>query len=207
MPTLYCISSARIDFLLKLAFLLTLTPPSTNNTTPPRLTLSSHCKGACSFLNLGIPSYRPLYNRLHCLWINCSHRPNCLVLRSYILTFALWLQPSRPRTPADQPTNPPLSHRSNPPRNIKSVKMVLLTRSLCRFARPALSSSFSTAARPAHNARVLSRGASALRHNLGSIRTLTGKREKVKVLLVLYDGKKHAEEVSCPSASLHLRNC
>jgi hypothetical protein len=27
-------------------------------------------------------------------------------------------------------------------------------------------------------------------------RTLTGKREKVKVLLVLYDGKKHAEEVS-----------
>jgi formate dehydrogenase len=79
--------------------------------------------------------------------------------------------------------------------------MVLLTRSLCRFARPALTSSFHSAARPAHNARVLSRGARALRHNLGSIRTLTGKREKVKVLLVLYDGKKHAEEVSCPSAT------
>tara|TARA_R110002060_G_scaffold41201_1_gene52706 strand:+ start:713 stop:1084 length:372 start_codon:yes stop_codon:yes gene_type:complete len=47
---------------------------------------------------------------------------------------------------------------------------------------------------------VLSRGALALRHNnLGSIRTLTGKREKVKVLLVLYDGKKHAEEVSVSS--------
>jgi hypothetical protein len=100
-PTLYCISSARIDFLLKIAFLLALTPPSTNKPTPPRLTLSSHCKGACKFLNLAIPSYRPLYNRLHRLWINCSHRPSCLVLRSYILTFALWLQTSRPRTPAD----------------------------------------------------------------------------------------------------------
>ena len=82
--------------------------------------------------------------------------------------------------------------------------MVLLTRSICRFARPALRSSFSTAARPTHNARVLSRGARALRHNsLGSIRTLTGKREKVKVLLVLYDGKKHAEEVSLLSTNLN----
>jgi formate dehydrogenase len=74
--------------------------------------------------------------------------------------------------------------------------MVLLTRSICRLARPAFTSaSFTTAARPAP--RVLSRGAQALRrNNLGCIRTLTGKREKVKVLLVLYDGKQHAEEVS-----------
>lgn len=64
--------------------------------------------------------------------------------------------------------------------------------------RPALTSSFSTAARA--RPQVLSRGASALRqHQLGSIRTLTGKREKVKVLLVLYDGKKHAEDVSLAS--------
>lgn len=73
--------------------------------------------------------------------------------------------------------------------------MVLLTRSICRVARPAFTSSFSTAARA--RPQVLARGATALRqHQLGSIRTLTGKREKVKVLLVLYDGKKHAEEVS-----------
>jgi formate dehydrogenase len=78
--------------------------------------------------------------------------------------------------------------------------MVLLTRSLCRFARPALTSSFHSAARPTHSSRLLASGASALRHNLGSIRTLTGKREKVKVLLVLYDGKNHAEEVSDQSA-------
>jgi len=81
--------------------------------------------------------------------------------------------------------------------------MVLLTRSICRLARPALTSSFSTAARPPPSSRVLSRGALALRHhNLGSIRTLTGKREKVKVLLVLYDGKKHAEEVRSPICQL-----
>lgn len=83
--------------------------------------------------------------------------------------------------------------------------MVLLTRSLCRIvshsiARPAARASFFTAsaARTTPQSRVLSRGALALRqHNnhIGSIRTLTGKREKVKVLLVLYDGKKHAEEV------------
>lgn len=74
--------------------------------------------------------------------------------------------------------------------------MVLLTRSICRLARPALTSSFSTAARGT-TPRVLARGAAALRqqHPFGSIRTLTDKREKVKVLLVLYDGGKHAEEV------------
>jgi formate dehydrogenase len=83
--------------------------------------------------------------------------------------------------------------------------MVLLTRSICRLARPAFQSSFSrslfTDAASARagfspSSRVLSRGALALRHNpLGSIRTLTGKREKVKVLLVLYDGKEHAKQV------------
>ncbi|KAK6582861.1 hypothetical protein PZA11_005269 [Diplocarpon coronariae] len=74
--------------------------------------------------------------------------------------------------------------------------MVLLTRSICRLARPALKSSLHTAARPTASANVLSRAAAAPRYNnLGSIRTLTGKCEKVKVLLVLYDGKKHAEEV------------
>lgn len=35
-----------------------------------------------------------------------------------------------------------------------------------------------------------------LQNGFGSIRTLTGKREKVKVLLVLYDGKQHAKDVS-----------
>jgi formate dehydrogenase len=91
--------------------------------------------------------------------------------------------------------------------------MVLLTRSLCRIvsqsiARPAAASRASlftaAAARTTPQSRVLSRGALPLapRHSnnhIGSIRTLTGKREKVKVLLVLYDGKKHAEEVSINS--------
>jgi formate dehydrogenase len=74
--------------------------------------------------------------------------------------------------------------------------MVFLTRSICRLARPA----FTSAARPTpSSSRILSAGALSLRrNNLGSIRTLTDKREKVKVLLVLYDGKKHAEEVSHP---------
>ena len=80
--------------------------------------------------------------------------------------------------------------------------MVFLTRSICRLARPALSSSFTTAARGNPSSRVLSRGATALRqHQLGSIRMLTGKREKVKVLLVLYDGGKHAEDVRTPTQS------
>lgn len=35
-----------------------------------------------------------------------------------------------------------------------------------------------------------------LKHHGESIRLLTTQREKVKVLLVLYDGGKHAEEVS-----------
>jgi formate dehydrogenase len=74
--------------------------------------------------------------------------------------------------------------------------MVLLTRSLCRLAaRPALSPLFTSAAR-ASTSPILSRVRHNNYNNLGSIRTLTGVREKVKVLLVLYDGKKHAEEVS-----------
>jgi formate dehydrogenase len=82
--------------------------------------------------------------------------------------------------------------------------MVLLTRSLCRLAaRPALSPLFTSAAR---TSPILSRVRHNNYNNLGSIRTLTGVREKVKVLLVLYDGKKHAEEVSqfnsIPSAQL-----
>jgi formate dehydrogenase len=73
--------------------------------------------------------------------------------------------------------------------------MVLLTRSLCRLAaRPALSSPLFTSA--ARTSPILSRARHNNFNDLGSIRTLTGVREKVKVLLVLYDGKKHAEEVS-----------
>ncbi len=76
--------------------------------------------------------------------------------------------------------------------------MVFLTQSLCRLARPAFASA---AARPiASPSHILSRGSMALRRNaLGNIRTLTTAREKVKVLLVLYDGKEHAEEVSVPN--------
>jgi formate dehydrogenase len=51
----------------------------------------------------------------------------------------------------------------------------------------------------------VSRGAQALRYNnIGKVRMLTGKREKVKVLLVLYDGKKHAEEVRNLNPALSL---
>lgn len=76
--------------------------------------------------------------------------------------------------------------------------MVLLTRSICRLAsqsRPA-TRLLSTASQAARRPSILSHGAAALRNNHLGIRTLTGKREKVKVLLVLYDGGKHAEQVS-----------
>ncbi|RDL35407.1 Formate dehydrogenase [Venustampulla echinocandica] len=75
--------------------------------------------------------------------------------------------------------------------------MVLLTRSLHRLASHAVTrSSLHSAARATASPSVLFRGAQALRHNnLGSIRMLTGQREKVKVLLVLYDGKDHAKDV------------
>ena len=84
--------------------------------------------------------------------------------------------------------------------------MVLLIRSIGRLAssssRPASRSLFSAAAAPAAARRLRAAspraGAAAmpLRNGFGSIRTLTGKREKVKVLLVLYDGNQHAKDVS-----------
>jgi len=80
--------------------------------------------------------------------------------------------------------------------------MVLLTRSICRLAsqssRPASRSLFTASPAARSRPTILSHGAAALRNNHLGIRTLTGKREKVKVLLVLYDGHKHAEEVSVP---------
>jgi formate dehydrogenase len=75
--------------------------------------------------------------------------------------------------------------------------MVFLTRSFGRMASRSSAACFSTARATPPSARVLSRGAQALKYNhLGGIRTLTGKREKVKVLLVLYDGLSHAKDVS-----------
>lgn len=81
--------------------------------------------------------------------------------------------------------------------------MVLLIRSVGRLA----ASSWRPASRPlctaaARRPRVASARAAAaampLQNGFGSIRTLTGIREKVKVLLVLYDGKQHAKDVSRP---------
>lgn len=90
--------------------------------------------------------------------------------------------------------------------------MVLLIRSIGRLAsssssssRPASRSLFTAAAQAATRrprAAAAFPGAAALatamplRNGFGSIRKLTGKREKVKVLLVLYDGKQHAKDVS-----------
>ena len=95
--------------------------------------------------------------------------------------------------------------------------MVLLARSLQRSLRPvsasarALSTSstaFTSRASTTCRAGVTSRPALAPKSSTplslpsrnpfgapASIRSLTGQREKVKVLLVLYDGGKHAEEV------------
>jgi hypothetical protein len=74
--------------------------------------------------------------------------------------------------------------------------MVLLIRSLGRLALRPTSRSLCTAG-AARRPSIISTRAAPLRPNIfGSIRTLTEKREKVKVLLVLYDGKKHAVEVS-----------
>jgi formate dehydrogenase len=72
--------------------------------------------------------------------------------------------------------------------------MVFLTRSIGRLARPACRSIVAAARPGPRTAR-----AAPFQNAFGSIRTLTAKREKVKVLLVLYDGKKHAEEVRCLS--------
>lgn len=105
--------------------------------------------------------------------------------------------------------------------------MVLLARSLPLYTRPISSRALSTAtaaARSISNVRVClparsgltSRAALAaksspsyLLSNLrvpASTRLLTTKREKVKVLLVLYDGGKHAEEVSCFFLTIALHN-
>lgn len=81
--------------------------------------------------------------------------------------------------------------------------MVLLTRSLHRLAtRPSSCArsifTASAAARPTPTWTTRSPAfrSQKLNHKFGNIRMLTGdKCEKVKVLLVLYDGKKHAEEV------------
>jgi hypothetical protein len=82
--------------------------------------------------------------------------------------------------------------------------MVLLIRSIGRLASSSSPSSRSlfTAAAQAATRRSAFPGAAApattmaLRNGFGSIRRLTGKREKVKVLLVLYDGMQHAKDVS-----------
>lgn len=95
--------------------------------------------------------------------------------------------------------------------------MVLLARSLHRSLRPVSasaralstsSSAFTSRASTTCRAGLTSRPALAPKSSTSlslssrspfgapaSIRSLTGQREKVKVLLVLYDGGKHAEEV------------
>lgn len=92
--------------------------------------------------------------------------------------------------------------------------MVLLARSFQRCARPvssrAFSTSFARSPRPSTvRSAVSSRSAGGPSLSLpprsafgtpSSIRLLTGKREKVKVLLVLYDGGEHAKQV-CPGCS------
>lgn len=95
--------------------------------------------------------------------------------------------------------------------------MVLLIRPVGRLA----ASSWRPASRPlctaaARRPRVASARAAAaaaampLQNGFGSIRTLTGIREKVKVLLVLYDGKQHAKDVSdllSGAPSMHTQCC
>ncbi|KIN00040.1 hypothetical protein OIDMADRAFT_42903 [Oidiodendron maius Zn] len=84
--------------------------------------------------------------------------------------------------------------------------MVLLIHSICCLASSSRYAScllFATAAAPvvARRPRAKASGRTgagaltSLHNDLGSIRTLTGKREKVKVLLVLYDGKQHSKDV------------
>lgn len=67
--------------------------------------------------------------------------------------------------------------------------MVLFTRALPRVARPAASLWTASASRSAPS--VTARGAAALRQRYAApqIRTYADVREKVKVLLVLYDGQ------------------
>ena len=84
--------------------------------------------------------------------------------------------------------------------------MVFLIRSIGRLAssssRPVSRSLFTSTAAARRPRAASARSAAAavpampLQNGFGSIRTLTGKREKVKALLVLYDGGQHAKDVS-----------
>ena len=93
--------------------------------------------------------------------------------------------------------------------------MVFLPRSLTRVARPSFPTAraLCTTARapapqlvnPLHRARASSpRIRSSYRHV--QFRWLTGQREKVKVLLVLYDGKEHAKDVSLHPLPIELQS-
>ena len=81
--------------------------------------------------------------------------------------------------------------------------MVFFTRSLSRLATrpsPCARSIFTASAvartTPTWTTRSTAFRSLKLNNTFGNVRMLTGNhREKVKVLLVLYDGKKHAEEV------------
>lgn len=81
--------------------------------------------------------------------------------------------------------------------------MVFFTRSLSRLATrpsPCARSIFTASAvartTPTWTTRSTAFRSQKLNNTFGNVRMLTGNhREKVKVLLVLYDGKKHAEEV------------
>lgn len=82
--------------------------------------------------------------------------------------------------------------------------MVFLTHSIRQLAsfslprqasRSLYTASKQTARRSLSSESALHRCRYQTRNHIG-IRTLTTEREKVKVLLVLYDGHKHAEEVS-----------
>jgi formate dehydrogenase len=77
---------------------------------------------------------------------------------------------------------------------------MVFARSLPRFVRPASSFFTATAARSSATAR----GATYLRQRFAApqIRTLTGAREKVKVLLVLYDGQSQTSSMSNKTAQL-----
>lgn len=90
-----------------------------------------------------------------------------------------------------------------------------LSRSLPLASRAALLSTSSSCCAPSLAFRHAPRRAAALASSKfsssnspgflpSSIRALTTARDKVKVLLVLYDGGKHAQDVSC--SSFHLKS-
>lgn len=94
-------------------------------------------------------------------------------------------------------------HFSSNPDSTSLFKMVI-ARSLPRFLRPA--SSFLNAAAAARSSAT-ARGATCLRQRFATpqIRTLTGAREKVKVLLVLYDGQSQTSSTGYKMAQLKER--